>query len=757
MQKIHLTNKMTKLLMIRISFFIALLPLILNPSYSFSQERILPLNTNEVLIQKNKEKASSVRNLPSNLYWIFSPITSLPFQDDFSRIKAPNFNPDEYPTSAKSDTLWHSVRINGMLPVITDLYFMKDTSFSFSYNSSTQTVTKLPNPALTVTFYQNKMVPNQVTMTKILWPVSDSINFNQVTQQPDTFFIQPDTLVSYVYDTLHYIKIPAGPYKWKNNNVFWNDTYPVNPPSIGVVTFDGIDSTGYPYNFNLTTAYGKADVLNSVPIDMSLYNPQNDSIYFSFFYQSTGRGNSPEPEDSLTLEFKALDGSWKRVWGKSGYTLNNDSVFSRKVFPLNDSIFFHKNFEFRFTNYATLSGSLDHWHIDYVRIDLASDTIIKDIAWVYPGKSLFNRYQQIPRKQYNGYNADFLKNYIRNLFTQPINVTYALRVKDYFNNTLFNIDVNNVDFSPQQINNCSFCNEILNPLVGGSFSFPVNTSLCARYEVGSLIQNIASEPNLSNDTMYYTQIFGDCFAYDDGTAEAAYGINVPYARMASKFNALVSDTLRALRIYFNPVIVNAAELNQFTIVVWAEGSDGAPGNELYRKTTEDVPQYGTMINGFVDYYLDATLIVSGNFFIGIEQLGASELNIGLDRNTNAMEWQYYDYNGVWYPTQFKGSWMMRPVFGTCQDFVSAVSENNTSVNFSLSPNPTNGLLYFNTTATDKFEINMYDLRGVSVLQQTVQNKQVIDLGHLANGLYFTIVSNLKTKESSTRKIIIFQP
>jgi hypothetical protein len=156
-------------------------------------------------------------------------------------------------------------------------------------------------------------------------------------------------------------------------------------------------------------------------------------------------------------------------------------------------------------------------------------------------------------------------------------------VRDYFTNTLFSIDVNNVDFTPLNLNSCSFCNQILNPLAVSTFSFP-QTSQCARYEVKGLIQNIANEPNLDNDTLYYTQIFGDCFAYDDGTAEAAYGINSQFAQMAVKFTANLSDTLKALRIFFNPVVVNASQTNFFTIVVWTRDSNGKPGNEIHRNT-----------------------------------------------------------------------------------------------------------------------------------------------------------------------------
>jgi len=717
-----------------------------------AQERIVDLNTNAIIIQQNQDLNLGRTPNSSNQFWIYTPITALPFQDDFSRIKNTNYNRNDYPLSAKSDTLWHNYKINGALPPAIDLYYMEDTSYTFSFNSANNTVSRVANSPFQLTFFQNKLAPNTITLTKEFWPTYDSISFNTVTQQPDTFFIQPDTLITFQSDTLYYIKLAAGQAYWKNRNVFWNDNYPVNPPSIGVVTFDGIDSTGYPYNFNIQTAQGKADVLNSVPFDLSSYTPLNDSLYFSFYYQSTGRGNKPEPEDSLRLEFKARDGSWKRVWGKAGYGLTSDSLFSRTMIPIKDTIFYHKSFEFRFTNYATLSGNLDHWHIDYVRIDLDADTIIKDITWVYPGKSLFSRYQQIPRRQYNSASADFFKNYVRNLFNQTINVSYALRVKDYFDNTIFSIDVNNVDFAPLVLNSCSFCNQILNPLVSSTFSFPI-TSLCGRYEVGSVIQNIDIEPNRTNDTLYYTQIFGDCFAYDDGSAEAAYGVNSPFAQMAIKYTAITSDTLRAIRIYFNPVVVNAAEFNQFNLVVWNEDNNGKPGNELYRSTAPFSPQY-SYINGFVDFPLAATTIASGNFFIGIEQTGASELNIGIDRNTNAMDVQYYQTTGTWFLTQFKGSWMMRPVFGVCQDFLSGNDEIKYESEQAFLPNPAKDVITFKANLNDIYEVKIFDSRGLLVLDQKVSNGNEINLQHLSDGIYFIRMFNTVNGQFSHQKIVL---
>ena len=51
---------------------------------------------------------------------------------------------------------------------------------------------------------------------------------------------------------------------WEDNHVFINRTYPINPLSLGVATFDGLDSLGFPYNINSTTLNGEiADYLTS--------------------------------------------------------------------------------------------------------------------------------------------------------------------------------------------------------------------------------------------------------------------------------------------------------------------------------------------------------------------------------------------------------------------------------------------------------------------------------------------------------------
>src|SRR5690606_24103151 len=87
---------------------------------------------------------------------------------------------------------------------------------------------------------------------------------------------------------------------WQDINVYINSNYPKTPPSYGVATFDGLDSTGFPYDFSSQIAHGIADSLTSHPIDLTVIN---DSVYLSFQYQAGGNGNAPEVEDSLRLDF----------------------------------------------------------------------------------------------------------------------------------------------------------------------------------------------------------------------------------------------------------------------------------------------------------------------------------------------------------------------------------------------------------------------------------------------------------------------
>jgi len=102
---------------------------------------------------------------------------------------------------------------------------------------------------------------------------------------------------------------------FSDNEAFINADFPYRSVNIGAATLDAIDAHGniYPEASQFPFI---ADHLTSRPIRLdSLFLPgetralsPSDSIYFSFFYQPQGRGNRPEPFDSLILEFGFHDG-----------------------------------------------------------------------------------------------------------------------------------------------------------------------------------------------------------------------------------------------------------------------------------------------------------------------------------------------------------------------------------------------------------------------------------------------------------------
>ena len=172
---------------------------------------------------------------------------------------------------------------------------------------------------------------------------------------------------------------------WEDDDAFVNGTYPVDPPTIGVATLEGLGRDGYPYNFS-PTANGIADHLTSVPINMGGF-ASADSVYLSFFYQPQGLSgdNIVQTSDSLRLEFyDVLNDEWKQRWSV-GYTALQP--FQQVMIPIIELEYLQNDFQFRFSNFGSLAGALDHWHIDYVRLAeqrTFDDTILVDVGYVYP-------------------------------------------------------------------------------------------------------------------------------------------------------------------------------------------------------------------------------------------------------------------------------------------------------------------------------------------------------------------------------------
>ena len=221
---------------------------------------------------------------------------------------------------------------------------------------------------------------------------------------------------------------------WIDNDVFVNRSYPINPINLGVATFDGLDSLGNPRS-NSETDHGLSDYLTSRMIDLSNYS----EVFLSFYLQSTGYGFEPESNDILKLECLDESLQWQTVWDTTGF---ESSDFKKIKIILSDLSFFHSEFQFRFSNEATLSGNFDHWHIDNVlltdQLTLSNDN--EDVAFVYETSKMLNFYSSIPWAHFDKNRAAYITSmdtWLRNNYSTPQSVDYRYDIYDNENNLIF--------------------------------------------------------------------------------------------------------------------------------------------------------------------------------------------------------------------------------------------------------------------------------------------------------------------------------
>ncbi|MEQ9415121.1 MAG: hypothetical protein RIF39_14905 [Cyclobacteriaceae bacterium] len=185
-----------------------------------------------------------------------------------------------------------------------------------------------------------------------------------------------------------------------SNSVSLNLGLGINPPSLGVATFDGLNEFGSPYVPNETLAKGIADSLVSRPIALDLVPlGERSSVFLSFYYQYKGNGEAPDPGDQLRVLFKNALGAWISV-----STIENDGsldpdVFMQTMIPVTGNDFFHNGFQFAIQSYGRLSGPFDTWNVDYVYLNKgrnASDTSYPDRTISIPLTSMLNGYYSMP-------------------------------------------------------------------------------------------------------------------------------------------------------------------------------------------------------------------------------------------------------------------------------------------------------------------------------------------------------------------------
>ena len=579
-----------------------------------------------------------------------------------------------------------------------------------------------------------------------------------------------DTLFLPFLDDFSSFSVWPSAERWTDSSAFINPNFAINPPTVGVATFDGLDWQGNAYVNNNVNASGLCDVLTSNAIN--LFNDNNgilydaaDSLFMIFYYQRKGRGDNPETNDSLQLQFfNTVSNQWQRVWSAKGIA-GGDTVFTKVKLSITDNDFRQNGFRFRFMNYGSLTGMLDIWNVDYVYINkfLPPDfDIQRDYAFVYEGKSLLNNYSAVPWKHFASLTQQQQQNLVKPAATLTIRnnndastfpVKVAGTIFDQYGNPTPIVGGGGLNSIVVPLN--SNVTPPANLLTNSFFQDPAandQTIFRAVYEIGQTSGGIVDDFPF-NDTLRYDQNFYDYYSYDDGSAELAYGVSGIGAQLAYKFDVLKADTLRAVHMFFAQSGLDVSS-QPFRLAVWAGTNLGPVGAPVYQKFNQS-PNYTDSINGFFTYLTDPVLIPAGTWYIGYIQTNATILNLGLDINTPADNTRkFINTTGNWTTSQLPGMWMIRPVFSG-EPLFTGIQNPVPLSGMQIHPVPAADEIFirYGSGNLEDLNLSVFDYSGREVIS-TVDFTSRLDVSELASGFYILHVRNTKTGEHSSEKFVV---
>ncbi len=565
--------------------------------------------------------------------------------------------------------------------------------------------------------------------------------------------------------------------KWQFGSSVWiNSGMSIDPPSLNVATFDGLDGFGKPYNVNDVLAKGYADTLISAPIRMDLPSTSERlAIAITFFYQFQGNGEPPDAGDILTLAFKNDQGMWEVIW-----SVENDGTLVKDKFipvtiPITAAKFFHDKFQFRFQNFARLSGPYDTWHVDYIYIGNGKPQtspvypLFPDRAISKPFTSLFPVYSAMPVKHFF---SDPTANSVKPSITitnrrqdqsagngQPISYSSAAQismVKEGQTPTVLNsvLDVNvniggELNFNDQRV---VALQTIPDPATFDATADSIHIKLKIVLDTGDDKIKTPTEGDYdfnvfnpivfkTNDSLSASYILSDFYAYDDGEAEYGAGLNQQGAQIAYRFDMKTNDpdTIVAVDIYFPRFGDESNQIIQFQIL---KDLTNKPSDILYQG---NIPIQRNALNKFWRIPLgDEPQGVKETFYIGWRQLSSAIIAVGLDKNTDSGDMIYSNINGSWEQnTSLRGSLMIRPVFGPGKPGPNTGIED--TQDFTVYPNPSSGTFYISTLVE---EAMLFDTTGkrIAISLEPETDRTRISIQSPAAGLFL-----LRTYQNSAWK------
>lgn len=256
-----------------------------------------------------------------------------------------------------------------------------------------------------------------------------------------------------------------------------------------------------------------------------------------------------------------------------------------------------------------------------------------------------------------------------------------------------------------------------------------------------------------NDSTNGQQVFSNYYAYDDGSAEQAYGTTGAQSMVAYQFTPYESDSLIGVNMSFVPTVTDVSN-KLFILTVWND-NNGKPGAKIYEDDFffPRQPKYELNRNVFTNYYLRDTmkLAITGTFYVGWRQLDPERLGIGFDRNTINNDKIFYSVNNgsTWENTTYEGSLLMRPIFSTALDATLGIKETTKEASlFEVYPNPAENVLNFNVSPLTYQGARLFDMQG-KLLLEISENEVQMNISDIRPGMYLV----KENASGITRKII----
>lgn len=593
------------------------------------------------------------------------------------------------------------------------------------------------------------------------------------------FVIQSDTLGLPFFDDFS----APGPYPsadyWLDRDGFVNTTLADDPPSVGLVTLDGLDRGGAPYPL-----IGAADALTSKYIDLS--NPAGP-VFLKFFVAPKGLGLLPNEPDSLVLQFRNNQREWKTVRTFAGFDqpipIDQSPPFEFQAVAIDQQEFLYNGFQFRFVNYATPVGIYDLWHIDYVRIsDVEGDqSFFSDLTFTQLPPTMLTNYSSMPYSHFKDFANSELRSsplpssYYNHLNTgQNPSTNSRITFKELIFDENFPVNLNVTDAS----NLAPQVHTDYEKDLGDEFAVIANKLANDFGSSGKLLfqtQYDFDNPNeiVQNDTVRRITVFDNYFAYDDGSAESYLFFDNPQSdnpKLAVRFRSNIDDSLRAVQFHF-PHVNGNAEDQLFNIQVFVNDLNAEPAYEAFFKQPLYTDSVRDTLQGFTTYRLENVLkeltpvfLPAGSeFYVVFQQVTTTNdgIPIGFDLNNDFSKNVFVNLgDGNWssIPDNFVGSPLVRAVVGEITPVNTATKEVSSIVEklVAFSPNPGNGLFQVHplTSTNAQYQYEVYQSTGQKMESGVLANQ--LDLQQYPNGLYYLRVWSEQGQAVETHTLVILK-